>query len=128
MVAVPDRIPANLPVPHQQPTLRGFPANAGWYIVEIMETLSASIGFVGILLGALLLWIRSDIKDIRSNIRDVRSDIRDVRSDIKDTRSDINYIRTNLKKHGERIVRIETVVVPPPRTLRETETGHAIAG
>ena len=84
-------------------------------------TLSAAIGFVGILLGSLLLWIRSDIKDVRSDLRDVRSDLRDVRSDIKDIRADI-------KEHGERIVRIETVVVAPPRPIGESETGHAVAG
>ena len=87
--------------------------------MQSMETaLSASIGFVGILLGSLLLWIRSDIKDIRSENRDIRSDIKDIRSDIKDIRSDI-------RDQGERIVRIETMVTPPARPLRATETGHA---
>lgn len=91
------------------------------YRKDMETTLSASIGLVGILLSALLLWIRSDIKDIRSDIRDVRSDIRDLRSEIKDTRADI-------KVHGERIVRIETLVTPTPRSIRDPETGHAPTG
>ena len=108
---------------------KGVPGAGGFgYRKDMETTLPAAIGLVGILLSALLIWIRSDIKDIRSDIRDVRSDIRDVRSDIKDTRSDINDIRSDLKEHGERIVRIETVVIPPPRPIRETETGHAAAG
>ncbi len=91
-------------------------------------TLSASIGVVGILLSALLLWIRSDIKEIRSDIRDVRSDIRDVRSEINDARSEIKDTRADIKVHGERIVRIETMVTPTPRSVREPGTGHAATG
>ena len=95
--------------------------------------LSASIGFVGILIGSLLLWIRSDIKDLRSEIKtqraEQRADSAEIRSEIEnlraEQRADSAEIRSDIKDHGMRIVRIETLLTPPPQ---ETTTGRTITG
>ena len=55
--------------------------------------LSSVISVVGVLLGLMFLWLRSDIKGLRSDMRSLRSEV-----------------VTTLQDHGERLARLEALL------------------
>lgn len=55
--------------------------------------LSSVISVVGVLLGLMFLWLRSDIKGIRSDMKALRSEV-----------------VTTLHDHGERLARLEALL------------------
>ena len=87
--------------------------------------LAAMIGFVGVLVSALLMWIRSDIKSIRTETNS-RFDAMDRRFDTVDRRFDT--VNTILAEHGQRLARIETVLSVPVSPPEQASTEPAVAG
>ncbi len=83
------------------------------------------IGFVGVLVSALLMWIRSDIKSIRTETNS-RFDAMDRRFDTVDRRFDT--VNTILAEHGQRLARIETVLSVPVSPPEQASTEPAVAG
>ena len=83
------------------------------------------IGFVGVLVSALLMWIRSDIKSIRTETNS-RFDAMDRRFDTVDRRFDT--VNTILAEHGQRLARIETVLSGPVSPPEQASTEPAVAG
>lgn len=55
--------------------------------------LSSVISVVGVLLGLMFLWLRSDIKALRSDMKTLRSEV-----------------VATLKDHGERLARLEALL------------------
>ena len=90
------------------------------------------IGFVGVLVSALLMWIRSDIKSIRTETNS-RFDAMDRRFDTVDRRFDtvdrrFDTVNTILAEHGQRLARIETVLSVPVSPPEQASTEPAVAG
>ena len=68
------------------------------------ELLPAMIGFVGALLCALLMWIRSDLKELKT-------DIKSINVTLVEHGERLARIETG---HGDRLARIETLLGVPP--------------
>ena len=76
------------------------------------------IGFVGVLVSALLMWIHSDIKSIRAETNS--------RFDAMDRRFDT--VNTVLAENGQRLARIETTLSVPVSPPEQASTEPAVGG